>query len=169
MRDHIRCNASICGVCQKQKKKHKKYGLLPEKKAEFQPWEQLCVNLIGPYKIKSNKRGHKIPELKCITMIDPATGWFEIKQYDDKRSITVANIVEQEWLARYPRPSLITLDRGSEFIGEDFRDMCENDYGIKAKKGHFHAKSTGECHSRVCASDTRESNQEFCTSKQTLL
>jgi tRNA A37 N6-isopentenylltransferase MiaA len=31
-------------------------------------------------------------------MIDPATGWFEIKQYDDKKSITVANIVEQEWL-----------------------------------------------------------------------
>jgi hypothetical protein len=28
-------------------------------------------------------------------MIDPATGWFEIQQYDDKQSITVANIVEQ--------------------------------------------------------------------------
>jgi transposase InsO family protein len=66
-------------------------------------------------------------------MIDPATGWFEIKQYDDKKSITVANIVEQEWLTRYPRPSLITLDRGSEFIGQDFHDMCVNDYGIKRK------------------------------------
>jgi hypothetical protein len=29
-------------------------------------------------------------------MIDPATGWFKIKQYNDKKSITVANIVEQE-------------------------------------------------------------------------
>jgi hypothetical protein len=35
-------------------------------------------------------------------MIDPATVWFEIKQYDDKKSITVANIVEQEWLTHYP-------------------------------------------------------------------
>ena len=61
------------------------------------------------------------------------TGWFEIKQYDDKKSITVANIVEQEWLARYPRPYLITLDQGSEFIGQDFCDMCVNDYGIKRK------------------------------------
>ena len=50
-----------------------------------------------------------------------------------KKSITVANIVEQEWLARYPRPYLITLDQGSEFIGQDFRDMCINDYGIKRK------------------------------------
>jgi hypothetical protein len=34
-------------------------------------------------------------------MINPATGWFEIKQYDDKKSITVTNIVEQEWLTHY--------------------------------------------------------------------
>jgi hypothetical protein len=35
-------------------------------------------------------------------MIDPATGWLKIKQYDDKKSITVTNIVEQEWLTCYP-------------------------------------------------------------------
>ena len=52
----------------------------------------------------------QIPELRCVTMIDPVTGWFKIKQYDDKKSITVSNIIEQEWLARYPRPYLITLD-----------------------------------------------------------
>ena len=27
-------------------------------------------------------------------MIDPATGWFEIQQYDDKKSITVAKIID---------------------------------------------------------------------------
>jgi hypothetical protein len=54
-------------------------------------------------------------------MIDPATGWFEIQQYDDKQSITVAKIVEQEWSLRYPRPRQITFDRGSEFIGQDFQ------------------------------------------------
>jgi len=64
-------------------------------------------------------------------MIDPATGWFEIAQYDDKKSVTVVNIVEQQWLTWYPHPMLITLDRGNEFIGQDFREMCENDYGIK--------------------------------------
>jgi hypothetical protein len=56
----------------------------------------------GPYNTKSNVKGVKIPPLKCITMIDPATGWFKIKQYDDKKSITVANIVEQEWLTCFP-------------------------------------------------------------------
>jgi hypothetical protein len=47
-------------------------------------------------------KGVKFPPLKAITMINPATGWFEIKQYDDKKSIKVANIVEQEWLTHYP-------------------------------------------------------------------
>ena len=79
-------NVSMCGVCQKQKKQHKKYGLLPQKEAEYKPGERLCVNLIGPYKIRSKKHGHKITELRCVTMIDPATGWFKIKQYDNDKS-----------------------------------------------------------------------------------
>ena len=54
-------------------------------------------------------------------------------EYDDKRSITVANIVETQWLSRYPWPTQVTLDRGSEFIGQDFKDMIKNDYGIKRK------------------------------------
>jgi transposase InsO family protein len=70
---------------------------------------------------------------KCFTMIDPATGWFEVQQYDDKQSITVANIVEQEWFSRYPWPRQITFDRGSEFIGQDFQKMIKEDYAIKAK------------------------------------
>jgi hypothetical protein len=104
---------------------------LSEKEADAIPWDRQCVDLFGPYNIKSNVSEVKIPPLKCITMIDPATGWFKIKQYDDKKSITVTNIVEQEWLTHYPQPSLVTLDRGSQFIGQDFHDMCVNNYGIK--------------------------------------
>jgi hypothetical protein len=47
-----------------------------------------------------------------------------MKQYNDKKSITVANIVDQEWLAWYPQPSLlVTLDHMSKFIGQDFCDV----------------------------------------------
>ena len=37
-------------------------------------------------------------------MINCVTGWFEVVQYDDKRAITIANLVETTWLSRYPRP-----------------------------------------------------------------
>ena len=66
-------------------------------------------------------------------MIDPATGWFEIHQYVNKRDISVANIVEQEWLCRYPWPSQVITDRGSEFIGQEFKDMIKRDYGVVKK------------------------------------
>ena len=131
MREQITRYVKTCPSCQRNKRKQKKYGLLPAKEAESIPWDKLCVDLIGPYKIR--RKGKKDLVCRCVTMIDPATGWFEIQQYDDKKSITVANIVEQEWFSRYPWPTQITFDRGSEFIGQDFKRMVQNDYGIKAK------------------------------------
>ena len=77
-------------------------------------------------------------------MIDPATGWFEIKEIKTKRADVIANIVETTWLTRYPWPTQIVLDRGKEFMAE-FTTMIINDYGIK--KAYFHKKSTSECYS----------------------
>ena len=37
-----------CDTCQCTKCSTKKYGHLPAKKAETDPWEILCVDLIGP-------------------------------------------------------------------------------------------------------------------------
>ena len=73
MREHITGDMSMCSVYQKQKKQHKKYELLTEKEAEYKPWEWLCVDLISPYKIRMKKHGHKIPELRCVMMINPAS------------------------------------------------------------------------------------------------
>ncbi len=39
-------------------------------------WHVLCVDLIGPYTL-NGKDGSNI-EIMCLTMIDPATSWFEI-------------------------------------------------------------------------------------------
>lgn len=66
-------------------------------------------------------------------MIDPATGWFEVKQVPGtKRADVVANVVEQAWLTRYPWPQEVTFDRGTEFMAE-FSEMLINDYGVKKK------------------------------------
>ena len=40
------------------------------------PWEALCVDLVGPYTLKG-KDGTQI-DFMCLTMIDPASSWFEI-------------------------------------------------------------------------------------------
>jgi hypothetical protein len=131
MREEITKFVSHCPTCQKNKRYKKKFGILPPKEAEAIPWDKLCVDLIGPYTIR--RKGQKNLICKCVTMIDPATGWFEIHQYDDKSSMSISNIVEQEWFCRYSWPTQVTFDRGSEFMGQAFKDMLTNDYGIKRK------------------------------------
>jgi hypothetical protein len=42
-------------------------------------------------------------------MIDPATGWFEMREIPNKEAITIANLVEQTWFTRYPWPSQVRL------------------------------------------------------------
>ena len=128
-----------CQICQPTKKKSIKYGKLPPKVAEAEPWDILCVDMIGPYKIqhatkKTKEEKPKPVELSlwAVTMIDPATGWFEIKQVDNKESHTVSEAVEQTWLTRYPWPTNIILDRGTEFMGE-FKRMIKEDYGIRRR------------------------------------
>ena len=44
-------------------------------------------------------------------MTDPVTGRIEIAQYDDKKSISITNLVENTWLSRFPRPIEITDDQ----------------------------------------------------------
>ena len=54
-------------------------------------------------------------------MIDPITGRFEITHYNDKKAISITNLVEPTWLLKYPRPIEITYNQGSVFIGREFR------------------------------------------------
>jgi hypothetical protein len=51
------------------KKEHKKYGLLPPKIAESDPWFIVCVDLVGPFTIRTPAKTHS---LLSLTMIDPA-------------------------------------------------------------------------------------------------
>ena len=131
LRTDVASTLGRCSVCQLYKADQVKYGHLPPKVAEDTPWERLCVDLIGPW-TKSLGSGKEIT-LRALTMIDPATGWFEVVSYDDKRSMTIAELTEMQWLSRYPWPQLVTYDRGSEFIGEAFQTMIVDDYGIKCK------------------------------------
>ena len=67
-------------------------------------------------------------------MIDLLTGWFLVIQYRDKQAATIANLVEQTWLFRYLRPTMITYDSRNLFLGHIFKsDLIRNKYRIKAK------------------------------------
>ena len=119
-------------VYQRKKRSAKKYGKLPAKTVEEIPWNKLCVDLIGPYKIC--RKGKEPLISKDVNMIDPVTGWFEVTQYRDKKATTIENLVETTWLVRYPWPVDIMYDRVGEFLGHNFKNsLIENEYGIKNK------------------------------------
>ena len=94
LRQDVEKACKSCKTCQFTKRKSINYGKLPAKEAKASPWDTLCVDLIGPYKIQSNKDKNKEIKLHAVTMIDPATGWFEIKQIPDKEAHTIAEVVE---------------------------------------------------------------------------
>jgi hypothetical protein len=154
MRRTIRSYVKSCRSCQVNKKHSQKYGHVPPKLVIMTPWKALCVDLIGPYTL-NDKDGSSI-DFMCLTMIDPATSWFEIEivelpklqretsgskvttqntkaadLYFDKTSAQSSHLVYKTWLSRYPRCCYLIYDNGSKFKLH-FRALCDL-YGIQRK------------------------------------
>ena len=55
-------------------------------------------------------------------MVNPVTGWSEMKQYNDKQVVAIAKLVETKWLVRYIWPVDIMHDRGVELFGRIFKN-----------------------------------------------
>ena len=111
-----------CKVCQEYKKK-KKYGHLPLKDIDdkLTLWKTVHLDLIGPYTVtcKQMQPGDIIKEVElnlvAMTMVDPATGLFEMVEvpyYDaegikngnqdliDKTSARISKLFNNTWLCR---------------------------------------------------------------------
>ena len=131
LRQDVHDLVSTCEKCQRCKKQQKKYGKLPAKVAESSiPWNRVCIDMIGPYTIETTS-GEK-HQLRCLTMIDPATGWFEIKALKRATAEAAMEAFDDVWLSRYPRPEYLGYDNGNEYKKE-FDEMRRN-YGMKAKQ-----------------------------------
>jgi len=140
IRAQVKSHVETCAKCQLCKNRNKSYGHLPPKTAEkSEPWSRVDVDLIGPFSVKTptGKR-----HLRALTMIDPATGWFEIKALEDPKSANVMAAMDDTWLARYPRPQFVGYDNGSEFKSV-FHEMIQN-YGMRpARSTAYNPQSHG--------------------------
>ena len=121
------CERLKCEHCDRHKISGPGYGLLPERELREQPWEEVCIDLIGPWKVKVGNRKLKF---KALTCIDPVTGLVEMVRIDNKTAEHVIRKFEHLWLARYPWPRRCVHDNGGEFIGHEFQMTLEA-IGIK--------------------------------------
>ncbi len=108
------------------------------------------MDLVGPYTLKG-KDGTEI-DFMCLTMIDPASSWFEIVEllvtneavipmdtkglmgtqthkntnlpYFNKSSAMISKLVNKTWFSHYLHCQHIIYDNGSEFKLH-FEALCE--------------------------------------------
>jgi hypothetical protein len=172
MRNTIKKYVKLCRSCQTNKKHSQKYGHVPSKLVITTPWKALCVNLIGPYTLTGKDRSSI--DFMCLTMIDPATSWFEIEELPSIKKVTFPKILGKGKKVtcdnEYTKDAVTTFDKSyaqisnlvyktwfsrypcCQYIIYDngsefklhFRALCVS-YGIKRKPTSFKPPPTSKC------------------------
>ena len=112
----------ICANCQHHKLDGKGYSLLSERELREQPFEEVAVDLIGPWKVQVRGKPY---EFNALTCIDPVTNLVELIRIDNKTSQHVTSKFAQSWMARYPWPKRCIHDNGGEFVGWEFQEFLQ--------------------------------------------
>ena len=94
------------------------YGHLPPRIAHALPWQEVAVDLIGPWNVQLFNDSYDFYALTCI---DIATGYPDAVRLQNKTAEHVGLQFENLWLSRYPRPLRCIHDPGPEFIGWGFQ------------------------------------------------
>ena len=116
-----------CPTCQKAKRGLRGYGKVPLKDVETQPWKDVCLDLSGPWtaNVRQEDGSERQVDFHALTMIDPFTGWPEIVPIYTKEASYIRNLVLQQWLRQYPRPSCMIYDQGGEFDNAWLYTLCK--------------------------------------------
>ncbi len=91
LRHHI--DKLKCKDCQKHKLAGHGYGLLPKQEVRIAPWEEVAINLIGPWKVKVNGQQVEFNALTCIV-----SNLVELIHVDNKTAEHIRDKFTQSWL-----------------------------------------------------------------------
>ncbi len=111
-----------CKDCQKHKLSGHGYGLLPKQEVRIASWEEVGINLIGPWKVKVNGRQVEFNALTCIDMASTLLGLICI---DNKTAKHIHDKLMQSWLFQFPHPVQCLHEKGGEFIGQNCQWLLE--------------------------------------------
>ena len=120
---------SRCDACQCNKPALRRYGELPPCNAINTAWQEVAINLIGPWTFTVNGASYTFC---ALTMIDTVTNYCELIQIDNKSVAHVGQKFENEWLSRYPHLQSCIYDQGNEFLGFWFQQHLHR-YNIHSK------------------------------------
>jgi hypothetical protein len=107
-----------CHACQLNKLTGPGYGQLPPREATALSFQEVAIDLIGPWKVTVQNETFEFYALTCI---DLATNFPEAIRIRTIHASHVGMYFENIWLARYRRLIKCIHDQGTEFIGADFQ------------------------------------------------
>ncbi len=120
--------------CKKYKLAGRGYGLLPEREVWNAPWEEIAIDLIGPWKVKVN--GQQV-EFNSLTCIDIALILVGLICIDNKTAEHIRDKFTQSWLCQYPCPVQCLHDKEGGFMRQNFwwhwKSLASRMYAQQAK------------------------------------
>ena len=106
MHKHIHEHVKTCDVCQQVKdRKRNMESYLSRFPPPLVPWNRVDVDLIGPVNTPNGKF-----ELRALTVIDPATGWFKVKDVVSPSAKGAMEAFDDTWPSSYPCPEFLGFD-----------------------------------------------------------
>ena len=108
-----------CDTCQRHKNVGRGHGATASRDAPLLPWQEIAIDLIGPWMLSL---GNQKIKFSALTIIDVVTNLVEVVRIHNKTAAHVALQFENTWLSRYPRPTCVIHDQGGEFIGHEFQE-----------------------------------------------
>ena len=118
---YTHCRNFRCDInCTQYKSLGQGYGKHPSRNVLATPWDEVAVDLVGPWSIQLEGIEY---EFNALTCIDPVTNLVEIIRINSKTSQHITEQFENLWLSRYPSPNRCVHDRGGEFMGHEFQNM----------------------------------------------
>ena len=120
---------SHCDACQCNKPALCGYGELPPHNAVNTAWQDVAIDLIGPWTFTVNSA---LYTFCALTMIGTVTNYCKLIRIDNKSMAHVGQKFENIWLSRYPHPQSCIYDQGNEFLGFRFQQYLQH-YNIYSK------------------------------------
>jgi hypothetical protein len=122
LKNRIKEIVSRCDVCQCLKLVGQGHGEVSPREAALLPWQEVAVDLIGPWTLQVGNQKHTF---SALTIIDMVTNLVKVVRIDNKTSAHVAPHFESTWLSCYPRPIHLIYDQGGEFVGYSIQHMLD--------------------------------------------
>ena len=126
-----------CPECQKRKSPNKKPRHPMKKYAVGLPMERVGLDILGP--LPETSSGNKY----ILVVSDYFTKWVEAYPMPNQETVTIANVLVNEFISRFGVPLLLHSDQGSQFESSLFQELCSL-LGIdKTRTTAYHPQSDG--------------------------